>query len=515
MKTTRLLGVLALGIVCLAPISKTNLAEINIDNENVIKLSEEKTNVFEAFTLENEIAEGEFTDALNVRIASYNKTNKTHSFEVRIGISDNYPTENYYIGYYENNNSIPAYLSFEYENKSGEVKEGKAEIIKGSNYGVGDSMGSTSIVAQADVELPFDSTIDISTVTLCNAFKVTLIKEDGVTVGREVDLENPKKAATTKLNTYKQNELFDFIDTSFNSFSEYGGFTAVNFTVTNIGTELYPTLSSTIKKIYEDNLELIENGTIYVRSRFSFGGDTKFLLTTTDNEQIVYSSIAASVNVSKNENSVVFLIEGLDSEKVKSFEIFSCSYVIELFNTTTSKVVPRSAYSSRYGLVDFKMDDILNSDGSVAIAKNESVDVISINTILISILISYIVLFLVADIIYFIVLKKKDEKSEFKVLRIGEFVKMSILSLICIGSILFDFLYILFRSTLFNNSIAVYNPLDWVICVLSVIVICLGGYFIKYFYVSIKNKNEKKRRDKLNLNADAMDDGLGIIKIKK
>lgn len=58
-----------------------------------------------------------------------------------------------------------------------------------------------------------------------------------------------------------------------------------------------------------------------------------------------------------------------------------------------------------------------------------------------------------------------------------------------------------------NNTLTVYNPLDWVIMLASVIVICLGGYFIKYYWTAYKDHKEKVARERLNLNADKDDDG--------
>ena len=513
-------------LLCSSAVSNVKLANYFLETGNVVQLSNDNKISETAKTGNNQAYEqftGDETDELNVTLHSFNRTDRTCSIEFRAAIntSSEETTDgeaNYYIGYYPSEGkSYPASLEYKVVSKSGKSYYSSTEINRVSNHGIGNSLGSANFSSYCDIELPYDCEIEVESVRLINVYRVNVVKdpETGLITSRLPDLEKPKAAKTTKFATFKETKLNNFLDFTIGKFSEYGNFTAVAIDVKNTGTEKYPTLSSSIKRIYEQNKDKIEDGTTYIRTRLAFGGDTKFVITDSEGKVTRQNALATSVNLSKDENRTVFLVEGLDANNISNFQLYAPTFNIELFNTETSKIVPRSSFTARLGYVDFKMQDILNENGTVGLAKAENVNQTNYTMIYSIVLAVFIVCFIAADIAYFFYLKNKDKKSDFKVLKVGDFIKNSIFAIICLGALIFDVLYIATRSGDFNNSIAVYNPLDWVIVVLSIIVICLGGYFIKYFYVSIKNANEKKRRDKLNLNKDQADDGTGLVKIHK
>lgn len=513
-------------LLCSTAASNVKLANDILETGNTVQLRKDNTFSETAKTKDNRTYEpfsGAETDELNVTLHSFNRTDRTCSIEFRVAINaeSEQTTDgeaNYYIGYYpETGDTYPASLEYKVVSKSGKSYYSSTEINRVSNHGIGNSLGSANFSSYCDVELPYDCEIDVDSVRLINVYRVNVVKdpETGLITSRLPDLKAPRAAKTSKYQTFKNTDLSKFLDFTIGKFSEYGDFTAVAINVTNTGTEKYPSLSTSIKRIYEQNKDKIDDGTVYVRTRLAFGGDTKFIITDKEGKVTEQKSIATSVNLSNDTNKAVFLVEGLDANNISNFQLYAPTFNIELFNTETSKVVPRSNFSARLGYVDFKMQDVLNENGTVGLEKATDVSKTSYTLIYSIVLAVFVVCFIAADIAYFFYLKNKDKKSDFKVLKLGDFIKNSIFAIICLGSLIFDILYIATRSGDFNNSIAVYNPLDWVIVVLSIIVICLGGYFIKYFYVSIKNANEKKRRDRLNLNKDQADDGTGLVKIHK
>lgn len=514
MKISVFLTSVIIGLGIFTPVIKNNNGQLDVKNENVISLNEVPVLNLMSDDSSSESTDDSLATGLSVNLVSYNKANAADSLEFRIGINSDYPNANYYIGSYDSTNYYPAKIQYSYSNGS-KTFTGETEIVKMANNGIGNSLGSTSLTTYCDIELPFDCTLDTDTLKLTNCFEVEIVKnEEGVTVGRNVDYTSPKSATLGKASTFKENDLSNFIDARFVDFTKYKNFTAVKLHFDNKSAEKYTSISSTYKNLYSQNEKEISAGTIYIRTRIQFGGDTKFLVTETSGEEHSYSSIATSVNIT-NGGDFIFLVENLEPSQVSEFKFFSASLSVELFNTSTSKIVARSQYSMRYGYFEFRMADILNSDGTVGLAKVADPKTTNLDIILLIILAVFILLFAAGDVAYFFYLKKKDEKSEFKVLKPAEFIKMTILSFITLFAIIFDVIYITIRCTVFNNAIAVYNPTDWIIIVLSVIVICFGGYFIKYFYTAIKNKKEKARRDKLNLNQDSYDDGIGVIKVNK
>lgn len=457
------------------------------------------------------------TDEVLISLTSVNSTNTTCSFEFRISVdAENYPNSNFYIGYFANGSNYEAKIQYVAKSKSGKTISGETPINRTSNYGIGSNLGSTYITTSCDIELPYDYDIDLDSLKLVNFFKADIVKdEDGSTKSNLPILDNPLMADFVNAATLKKNELSSFIETNYVSAATYSDYTAIKLNVKNYGKSIYTSLSSTLSRLYNQNLSYIESGAYYIRTRLVLGGSTSFEVLDKNDDSHTYSTISTAVNVSKDENSVIFLIEGLKANEIKNFTIKAASVSLDIFIKETSKTVARSSYSARFGTIDFRMVDILNNDGSVALTKVDTSKTTNYNLIYSLITVSYVVVYAAIATAYYFYLKKKDKNSEFKVLKTKDFIKTNVLGFITVGSILYDFLYILNRSTSFKNSISVYNPLDWLICLFSVMVICFGGYFIRYFYIDIKNKNEKKRRDKLNLNGDSSDDGIGIIKIKK
>lgn len=525
MRKSKILLGLTIGGFLLSSVAGSNesLANRSLSTGETIKLRSDNTFTDETAKASNNDVyvqfNGKMTEELTVNINNANRTNRSCSidFNVSLNTSEGVAEDddpNYFIGYYKDEESYPASLEYKVNTKSGGSYYASTEINKISNHGIGSALGSTSFSSQCDIELPYDCEVDISSIKLINVYRVTIEKDasTGLITNKIPNLKEPRGAICNKGKSFKETKLSTFLDFKINKFSDYLDFTALSLDVTNVGTDVYKTLKS---DIYKKNEKKIEDGTVYIRSRLNFGGDTRFVVTNKDGETARLSSIAASVNLTNPTNKTTFLVEGLNTEDISNFEIYGATFSIELFNVTTKKIVPRSEYNARFGYIDLGIHDILNYDGSVGIKKVENPGSTNYSTVFLVTLGIYILVFIAADVAYFFYLKNKDKKSDFKVLKLGDFIKNSILAIICLGSLLFDILYISTRVGDFNNSIAVYNPLDWVIVVLSVIVICLGGYFIKYFYVAIKNANEKKRRDRLNLNKDTSDDGTDLIKISK
>ncbi len=465
---------------------------------------------------------------LTVTLQSYNKTTVSHSIQFRVGINSSYPeyaTEaNYYIGYYEGETAYPASLSYDvYDANYNYVSTMSTEIIQKSNHGVGTYLGATTFTSYCDIELPNDLTIDIDSVELINCYKAQIVlDESGTLTSRTPDLDNPEAFATGVANSYVERDLKDFLDLSFTNYANYADYLALKFDVKNYGKNIYPELSLVTQSLYTKNQDKLTSGAYSLRTRLSFGGDSFVRVTGTNNKVVNITPKDSELTsgdlkyLKDSESSILFLNlsnskfkeAGISSRNdISNVELCAVTVSVEILNNDTSKVLARSSVSQRFGVISLKMQDVKNSDGTIAINKvstdsnkNYTAQFIVAASIL-------LVVYIVLAICYYFYLKKKDKDSEFKVLNNKQFIKINILGVICLESILLDILFIIARGNLFNNSLKIYNPLDWVICVLSVIVICLGGYFIKYYWNSFKSYREKKARERLHLNANSEDDG--------
>ena len=491
--------------------SKNNLESLGTNNVSILSTYDE-----------DEVS------PLTVTLQSYNKTTVSHSFQFKVGINSSYPdyaTEaNYYIGYYEGEKAYPASLSYDVYDAYGiYVSTMSTEIIQKSNHGVGTYLGATTFTSYCDIELPNDLTIDTDSIELINCYKAQIVlDESGTLKSRTPDLDNPESFVASAANSYVERDLADFLDLSFVSYANYADYLAIKFDVKNYGKAIYPELSLVTQSLYTKNKDKLESGAYSLRTRLSFGGDS-FVRVTGTNKNVVNITPKDTELTSgdlkylnDNESSILFL--NLSNEKFKeagigsrndilNVELCAVTVSVEILNNDTSKVLARSSVSQRFGVVSLKMQDIKNSDGTVAINKVSTGSNKNYSALFITGALILLVIYVLLAICYYFYLKKKDKDSEFKVLNNKQFIKINILGVICLESILLDILYIVARGNLFNNSLKIYNPLDWVICVLSVIVICLGGYFIKYFWNSFKSYREKKARERLHLNANSEDDG--------
>ncbi len=474
---------------------------------NTYKASENLKSI-QTFGSDNEETSEEENNDLIVYMLSYSKSNVTQSIQFRVETNDDVPDANYYVGYYEQETKYPAFLEYNVFDKKGNVKSMKTEIVEKANHGIGSSLGASIFTSYCDIEVPYDYTVDVDTIKLTNVYKALFKYDaDGLVESRNPDLENPCTFKLEKYKTYVEYNLSEIMDNTFVKFSEYNDYLGITIKFDNYGKSNYTKLSSAASDLYKKNIKNIESGVTKIRTRLSIGGDTILKVTKGDGTQLDVKTIAGDLKFFDEENYGTFLIQNLKKEDVKNFQLYGATINVELFNTSTSKIVPKSTITSRFGLIDTKMVDILNSDNSIAIDAVETNSYVNYTVEFIIVMVAFVIIYIGAAFGYYFFLKNKDKKNEFKVLNNKNFIKTGILGFIFLGALMLDIIYINARCMYFNNSLSVYNPLDWVILVCGVVVICLGGYFMKYFWTAYKDHKEKVARERLNLNADKDDDG--------
>ena len=454
-------------------------------------------------------SESTLSDDLTVTLTSYTRTTVSHSIQFRVALGNS--EANYYIGYYEDGNNYTAKLEYDvYNEKNAFLGTYSTSIVQKSNHGIGSYLGSTSFIGYCDIELSGTYKIDTSSVKLIDCYKADLKFDDsGLLISRAPILDKPVCFETSEAKSFVSRDLSDFLDLEFKSFAEYEDYLAITVKTTNYGKELYSNgaLGDVALSLYTKNKDNIENGTIKIRTRISLGGDSYLKVVNSNNEEVVIKTTTGDLKYFNDENESVFILEQFKAKDIKSFRIHAASVSVELFNTTTSKIVARSTVTTRFAIFDFKMQDVLDNSGNIVVNKVSTSKVTNYNKIFVIFTIALLVIYAVVAYIYYLHLKNKDKKSEFKVLNKKQFIKVNTLGVIFLEALLVDILYIFARSTGFNNSLTVFNPLDSIIFVASVICICLGGYFIKYYYNSYKSYKEKKARERLHLNAETSDDG--------
>ena len=123
----------------------------------------------------------------------------------------------------------------------------------------------------------------------------------------------------------------------------------------------------------EENLldeEDIEAGTMYVRTRFSFGGDTRYVVEYKDGRKELVPDLANNIEIKNNETSLYFLLKNVNYKEVKNLSVKGGIIYVGIYNTNTYKEVSKTGFSIRFGYINFKIDDMLKANGAVGVEKD-------------------------------------------------------------------------------------------------------------------------------------------------
>ena len=536
MKKRTLLSGLVLALICLPLTLSAKKYDNSVSSFEVNQNNESIGNDF-LETLDDSTEEGETylgDPYISFQIEKYNVSDKSRNLLIKISqlqlkyewdsknkvykdpkaVDNTDILFNNFIGYYGSDNYKPAKLTFNVSDKNNNKHNYSVELPE--SKGVGSYLsGKQNEKNYYNVELPYDCVIDIDSIKITNIFKANVsTSSTGANVVTPI-LDNPLTYDVSKSDkNYSTYNVNDFVDFTFTSFAEYSNFLSIKIKVDNKSSEIYQNLFPDYYKTYKN---AINNGTAYIRAAFI--GPNGYLKVTTNNNEIIkipfsgnsdkdINSYSSYVYFKEETHTIEFLLKGYTHNDIYNVELCDMTLSLGVYNLNTSKIVTATLVElGRFGTISTKMNDILNYDNTVGLSKLDVFVYVNYNLIILISLISFTVLYIVLALTYYFFLKKKDKNSEFKVLNKSNFIKNGCIGFVFLGFALVDALYISFRSIGFKNSLTVYNPLDWVIIVASVVVICLGGYFIKYFYTAIKNRREKIAREKLNLNADSADDG--------
>lgn len=512
------LGILtSLGILCSTTENTNNFS-------NASTYETDKAN--QAEVLMSNVDDGAYgveTEDLIFRFAQYNETFSTKSITVTVNQnSDGDTAQNYYVGYYgEGDEYLPAQLVFDAKYPNGTIKRLKQNIIR-KNYngiydGIGPNVGSTSLSTFCDIELPYDVDIDLDSICLVNVFKLIIEKDDsGITISKEVDLKNPQyvvgiRGSKSNTKIFRNFTLDQFIDMKFLGYADYSGYTSLTFNVDTFSKTIYPFISSTSSNLYEEYKEKIDDGSYFLRTRLSFSSDSIFDIKLKNGEELKIKAISSPININaENGNKVSFIFNQFKGSDVENFKIYNIYINNSICSSGSAKNISKSLMSTRFGVIDLGFEDIKDSTGNIVVAKVSSYYTRNINLIFIVSMIIYTVVFWTISLIVYFVSKEKNKNDEFKKMKTTEFFKTDFIAFLCIGFVILSIETIFYRIAYLTNSFAVYNPLDVYIIAFSIAGLLLIGYFVRYFFIMIKNNIEKKRIEKLKINQDKLDDGTTI-----
>ena len=363
------------------------------------------------------------------------------------------------------------------------------------------------------IPIPYGTTVVNESVELENVFYVeeSALKEDG-TRDKTVHLENSFTKTVNVRKAFQAQYFSTFATFTPKTVTKYCGYYAVAFDFNNTLTiDKYLEINKILNPIFVNgnkgiNVENLKNGKTYINTTITLSKNlSTYVVEDLDGVIHTIPAIATDKSTTFGNNNVVFNFSAEGINGVKNFYLSKPMLSINVINKETNKEVASSKFSYRFGEVGCGIAEIKNYDGSVAVAANP-ITPVDADLIAILIFVGITVIFLAACLTMFFYKKNKYKDNEFKRVDPIAYLKTSIIAYIffAIGGL--DIYYLAMRTNGLNNSELFANPVDIIVIVFTLVTFLLGCYFIRKYYISIKETIEKNRRERLNLNNKTEDD---------
>ena len=426
------------------------------------------------------------------------------AYNRQIGTGENFIT-GYDLGNGKSDERQLLNITYDVEDENGNIKTYNRDIPLNfgsvSIYYNGVTTAAPSFTRNIDIpKQPGEEIID-SSLIIGNIYKSIRVQSDQYGVTYEPDYEAGALYCPAKISYTSKFGIEDFGKLDYNFSSSFLGYTLISLKM-NIETDVYSSLNHSS---YEAELKDIESGISYIRFRIAGLNSSVYHVSYEHDGKIIEKSFQIQTPLANfvvnNGKSIGFIVknsdvgEGFSASALRSFGIESLLFTVDIMNNDTHQAVGHSAVSTRFGYLT------LTEDAS-------SFEQINLNRTIVLIAIIYSASMLAATIGMFFFKKFKYKNDEFRRLNVPSFIKNAILTYLLVGIILFFITFASIRWSSFANAIVVYNPLDPFVIILGIFAILAVGYFIRFFYVFIKNEIARRKAVKLKLDEDiGNDDG--------
>ena len=357
---------------------------------------------------------------------------------------------------------------------------------------VGD-IGSASISFTIDVFLDEGQTLDYNSFSFYNIY---VAKRDSSLSTYCCDTTQAySKPAVKRFSSII--ELDDVLVCTFAGVSTFAGYTLLKMNVDKAVPYYYETAA---KSIINENAEKISSGTYRIRYAFYNLGSSAFRLTYSYRGQDVTKTVNVStplpvIELSKDSgNTVSFILknsnvgEGFSASAIKQFEILDLTIDMHLWNTDNNSKVGRTSRSIRFGVVEIKP------------YSDTPAKAVNLNLALIITYLIYIVVYAAISVALFFYLKNKYKNDEFRRIKPKKYIKTAAIGFVGFAEILLAVVGLIYRTTIFRNSLAAFNPSDVLVVLAGIIALIIIGYFIKYVVGLVKAEKARREVIRLKLN---------------
>ena len=420
--------------------------------------------------------------------------------------------KNFMLGYLptDGSDTYPLRVNYKVTKKDGTVEDRRLDlgIISTNSYydAVGDSAGAVSLNRYVDIPLSEGEVVDDESVYFDNIFAAISVDvpssdDPNKIVKKWMPDTSINYISRVRLSYILKDNIENYMDYSFSNLATFAGYTTISINV-KLDNEIYKVLKASA---YEQNKRSIENGDMYIRYRFTALHNLVYCFTYKDAsgvskyvENLVYTPVVQFVLQSESVATFMFknsdIAPDFNATKVEGLTIKGLTISMDLFSDN-GKAATKSELSTRFGGVE------IIPVGLKGAAIYDADSIVIWTTVGVSI--TYIVL----AVSYFFYCKNKYKNDEFRRVKPAQFIKKALIGFVGLMITLLSIMFIALRLTILNNSIVVYNPIDALIIVFTVVALIIIGYSIKSLVTTIKANMEKKQNEKLKISEDVDDDG--------
>lgn len=425
---------------------------------------------------------------------------------------DNPEKARFSVGYYGEDNFSEAQVEIIYGD---ETYFGKVQ----RQVGVGTTavlyQNNSTLSTYADIQIPTYVDLDKASLKLTNIFFCDEVNNGEIYTDKP-RFDNNYTVTITRSSYIEEFDISQFMDISASSISNFGGVRALKLKVEFNLVDGYKWLHDNgyLSMIfdYDNAISMVEKGNYFYRGYFSLSSFNEsrlegsyFEVTYDDGTTEFISNAASSQAIYDGVNYLTFFLYDAKNN-IENVIIHEVSISLEIANKESESRISNSQKTFKFGSVATRVGDLIEKDEVV----EPAVSYLSLNLDFIVILFTVIfsVVFVISAILIFILLKKKYKDDEYVKIKPKPYIKTSIYACITLYTILADILFIVLRVLFYNNTPKVFNIMDPIIIVFSIIGFLMACYFIRRFYISFKDRLEKRRRERLNLNTLNDDSGV-------
>ena len=427
--------------------------------------------------------------------------------------------EDFYLGIESDEYYLPLYMEYQYEtlNDDGSYSEQaetymkKLDLVSTNNPydAVGTRMGRDEIVKNIDIPISRGTRVNADSIKFHNIYRV-----DISTPARAPDKKDPALYDGWNGELYAEPSIAFKMVPHFEQFfsikpagvATYGDF--LRFSVdlyVEPGASGYGLYSEINPEMFAANLKNLDSGLCQTRYQFTSLDQSYYRFTYGDpnNPQTVTAKLGTPVKyVLVNKGSVFnmgFLVNTADIKGVTVDNILSielCSFIIksDIFNNDNHQIVTRSSISLRFARLS------LFSDFKSA-PKTNVILVIALTYII------YVAAFLAGAIGYYFFAKHHYRNDEFHRMNLKKYLIASGKNFAGFALIASAILFIICRWGLLNNTVVVFNPIDPLVTIFTVLGAIYLGFFIRDIVLGIKNARKRRQALRLRLDEDVVEDG--------